>query len=279
MNRIENIHNDFFVGYKRQITLGLIFILTYLPTILWMWDRWFVRDSYYSHGILVPFVTVYLIWQKRKDLASTPIEPSGWGIRLITLGLCIHILSSLFRVYFSSSFSMIIVLAGLFLHFYGQAFFRKIFFPVFFLIFMMPLPLVIVVNISFKLKLLAAYIAASVLNTMGLHAVQEGSIIKMSRAYVIVDDVCSGLRSLISLMALGSIFTYWMKASWVKRLLVFLSTIPIAVLTNVFRVIILSSVSEIWGPKYAVGFLHNLTGFLVFGLAFILLYGMVKLLE
>lgn len=279
MNGAVNIGNNFFVRHKRQVILGIVFILTYFPTLLWMWDRWFVRDSYYSHGILIPLVVGYLIWYKRRDIVSTPIEPSPWGVWLIVLGLCIHILSSFFRVYFSSSFSMMIVLAGIILHFYGKTVFRKVAFPVCFLIFMMPLPLVVVVNISFKLKLFAAHLAALILNAMGLHAVQEGSIIKMSRAYVIVDDVCSGLRSLISLMALGSIFAYWMKGSTFKRILVFLSTIPIAVVTNVFRVIVLSSVSEIWGPRYAIGFLHNATGLLVFGLAFILLYGVVKLIE
>jgi len=98
------------------------------------------------------------------------------------------------------------VLFGLVLHFYGGRVLRKILFPGSFLFFMMPLPLVVIVNISFKMKLFAANIATDLLNWIGLYAVQEGSIIKMASAYVIVDDVCSGLRSLIALAALGSIF-------------------------------------------------------------------------
>ena len=101
----------------------------------------------------------------------------------------------------------------------------------------------------------------------------------MRSAYVVVDDVCSGLRSLISLTALGSIFAYWMKTSPIKRTILFLSTIPIAIVTNVCRIIFLSTVSDIWGPQYAVGLIHDLSGMIVFGLAFVLLFVVGKLLE
>ena len=148
-----------------------------------------------------------------------------------------------------------------------------------FLIFMIPVPMVVISNISFKMKLLAARIAALMLNNMGLAAIQEGSIIKMRYTQVVVDDVCSGLRSLISLGALGSIFAYWMDGAMWRRVLLFLSTIPIAIATNVARIIFLASVSEIWGSEYADGFVHDASGFMVFALAFVLLFAMGKVLE
>lgn len=265
--------------HTTEILLAGIFILTYIPTLFWMWDRWFSRDSYYSHGILVPFVTGFLIWQRRKELALIQPESCRGGMPLIITGILIHILSSLFRVYFTSGFSMLIVLTGMILHFYGWKILRSIVFPIGFLIFMIPTPLVVIANISFKMKLFAAQIATAALNNMGLLAIREGSFIKMQHAYVIVDDVCSGLRSLISLTALGSIFAYGMKAPMLKRILLFLSTIPIAIITNVVRVVFLASLSEIWGPQFATGFLHDLSGFAVFALAFLLLYAVGKLLE
>lgn len=271
--------NKIIKDHFKELLVAVIYIATYVPTLIWMWDRWFARDSYYSHGILIPFVTIFLIWQKKDELASIAKKSSSWGLPLIIVGILIHIFSSLFRIYFSSGFSMIIVLIGLILYFYGSAVLRKIMFPVIFLVFMMPVPLVVISNISFKMKIFAAEIAAIMLNKMGLVAIREGSIIKMQHAHVIVDDVCSGLRSLISLTALGSIFAYWMDSSMVRRVLLFLSTIPIAIITNVFRVIFLSVVSEVWGPQYASGFIHDLSGFLVFGVAFLLLYAAGKVLE
>ena len=174
---------------------------------------------------------------------------------------------------------MMVVIFGFVLHFYGKKVLSKILFPLCFLFFMFPLPLIIIRNISFRMKILAAQISTGVLNNMGLLAIREGSVIKMRHAYVIVDDICSGLRSLISLTALGSIFAYWLKGPMWKKILLFLSTIPIAIVTNVCRVIILSSVSEIWGTKYAEGFIHDASGFLVFGLAFVMLFAVGKLIE
>ncbi len=271
--------NEFLNTNKKQIIIAVAFLLTYTPTFLWMWDRWFARDSYYSHGILIPFVTGYLIWQKRKELQAIPRETSVWGTKLVLLGVAVHVVSSFSRVYFTSGFSMLIVFVGFILYFYGEKVLRNILFPVLFLIFMVPVPLVLITDISFKMKIMAAQLATVVLNNIRIPAIREGSLIKLQHTYVVVEDVCSGLRSLISLAALGGIFAYWMKSTMTRRILLFLSTIPIAVVTNMFRIVFLSAVSEIWGAQYAVGFLHDLSGFMVFGIAFVLLFAAGKLLE
>ena len=270
---------NFLKKHIKELSIASIFLLTYVPTLIWMWDRWFARDSYYSHGVLIPFVTGFLIWQQREALASIKPAGSPWGMPVIILGMFIHISSSLFRVYFTSGFSMLIVFIGLILFFYGSKILRKILFPVMFLVFMIPVPMVVISNVSFKMKLFAAKIAASMLNNIGLAAVQAGSIIKMRHTQVVVDDVCSGLRSLISLGALGSIFAYWMDGAMWRRVLLFLSTIPIAIATNVARIIFLASISEIWGQQYADGFVHDMSGFMIFALAFVLLFAVGKVLE
>jgi exosortase len=266
------------IFWKEILALALT-LAAFAPTLVWMWDRWFARDSYYSHGILIPAVSIVLIWAKREELSATGRRESPWGLTLVIAGLALYLASSFLRIYFSSGFSFLIVLVGLVLHFFGAAVFRKIWFPLFFLFFMIPLPMVVIANISFQLKIFAAEFATHILNGMRLPAIREGSIIKMRSAYIIVDDVCSGLRSLISLTALGSIFAYWMNGPWWKRGLLFLTTIPIAVVTNVFRVVFLSAVSEIYGVEFADGFVHDVSGFMVFGLAFVLLFAASKLIE
>ena len=120
--------NIFIKNNFKQLSISAIFLLTYTPTLIWMWDRWFARDSYYTHGILVPFVSGYLIWQQQAELRRIPVKRSAWGMALIIIGVLIYLLSSLFRIYFSSGFSLLIVLVGLILHYYGVAVFRKILF-------------------------------------------------------------------------------------------------------------------------------------------------------
>ncbi len=261
------------------LTLALV-LLTYIPTFIWMWDRWFVRDSYYSHGILIPIVSFYLIWNKREELGKIERGHSGWGFPIFLFGIILHLISAAFRVYFSSGFSLIFVVIGLVLHFFGPKMLRQLLFPIAFLAFMIPLPIVTIANISFKLKVFAAQFATTILNNhLRIPCFQDGSIIRLQHAHVIVDDVCSGLRSLISLTALGSIFAYWIKGGIIKKMIVFLSTIPIAVITNALRIVFLATVSEVWGAQYATGFLHDLSGFIVFAGAFVLLFAVVKLLE
>jgi len=263
----------------RLWTVGILMVLIYVPSFVWMWNRWFARDSYYSHGVLVPLVTVFLIWQKKDILKKIKPETSAWGLRLFFIGIAIHLFSAFFRVYFSSGFSMIIVLLGLVLHFYGPKMLRELLFPISFLAFMVPLPMVVITNLSFRLKIFATQIAVKVLNDMGLFCVQHGSTIVLRHAYVIVEDACSGLRSLITLMALGSIFAYGMQSSFLKKIFLFVSTIPIAVISNVGRIIFLALVSEIWGTSYATGPLHEASGIIVFFGAFCLLYVVQKMME
>ncbi len=270
---------DIAKAHAGPVAAGLVFLAAYAPVLEWMWERWFARDSYYSHGILIPFVTAFLIWQKKDELAKARFVPSRWAWGFVLSGLLVYAASAVFRIYFTAAWSMLMVIVGMVLLFYGTAVFRLILFPVLFLMFMIPVPMVVITNISFQMKLLAAQISTEALNSIRIPAIREGSIIRMRHAFVVVDDVCSGLRSLISLAALGAIFAYWMKSRLLKRLTLFISTVPIAIATNVFRVVFLASVSEIWGPERAEGFIHDLSGFLVFALAFVLLYSLMKIME
>jgi exosortase len=264
---------------RKWAVLLPLFLLAYFSTLQWMWQRWFGPDSYYSHGILVPFISVFLIWQKRDVLKNIKAIPSPWGMRLFVTGIVIHLLSLFCRIYFVSGFSMIIVLVGFVLCIYGKNMLTEILFPVVFLVFMVPLPLEIVTNISFQLKLLSTQMATAMLNVVNVPAVQQGSYIRMEHASVIVEDVCSGLRSLIALMALGALFSYWMKSGKVKKAILFCSSIPIALITNMFRIMALAVISEFCGTKYVPGLVEDISGLSVFVLAFLMLSQAEKLLE
>jgi exosortase len=265
--------------FQKEIIVLVLLSAAYLPIIIWMWDRWMTPDSYYSHGILIPLVSLFLVWKKKKILQKLPSETSPWGLRIFILGIIFYWASAISHVYFSAGFSMIIILAGIVLHFYGERVFKEIRFPLLFLVFMVPLPIILVAFICFKLKIIAAHLATLILNILGLHAKQMTSIIKMDHSYVLVEDSCGGLRSLISLTALGCIFAYRLKLRLTKKLLLFASAIPIATITNACRIVFLSAVGEIFGTEYTQGFLHNLSGYMVFAFAFLMLFGVKKMLE
>jgi exosortase len=152
-------------------------------------------------------------------------------------------------------------------------------FAIGFLVFMMPLPLVAVVGITFKMKLFAAFWANKLVNAMGIPAILDGSVIKMRHTHVIVEDVCSGLRSLISLMALGAVIAYLSKLVRWKKVIVFISAGVMALIANIVRIVFMAVTSEVYGAKFTEGPLHTISGLIVFVVALAGLLMVVKELE
>ena len=265
--------------YIKLATLVILTIIVYIPTFIWMVDRWIVKDTYYSHGFLIPLISLYIIWLKRDALSKIKITPSNIGWAFFLSGILIHTISAFLRIYFSSGFSLILVLIGLVLLFLGKNLLKQLMFPILFLIFMLPLPLVTIANISFRLKIFAAKISTFIVNQLGIPAIREGSVIKTANSYLIVEDPCSGIRSLIALIALGALMAYFSNLSKPKRVILFLSSIPIAICTNVIRIVALSLASEMYGQKLATGAFHTTMGILVFVFAFLGLLLVGKLLE
>lgn len=265
--------------YAKPTIIVVLLLIIYSPTIWWMVDRWNAKDSYYSHGFLVPFVSLYCLWLKKERLLAIRPRPLASGLGLVVAGLLIHMLSAFFRIYFSSAFSSILVICGLVLYFRGKEMLKETLFAILFLVFMMPLPLVAIVGITFKMKIFAAYWANKIVNAIGVRAILDGSIIKMRHTHVVVEDVCSGLRSLISLLALGTIIAYLSKLARWKKVVVFFAAGVMAIVANIVRIVFMALTSEIYGAKFTEGFLHTLSGLLVFVVAFVGLMIVVKELE
>lgn len=208
-----------------------------------------------------------------------PLKPLNRGWFLFLGGLLIHIISTFWQVNFTSAFSFILTLTGLAMLFLGKDYLRQILFPIAFLLFMIPLPAVAIVNLSFRLKILVAQIAVFVINQLGVPAIREGSLIKTTHSWIMVGDPCSGIRSLIALIALGALMAYYSRLSRAKKAALFIFSVPIAVSTNIIRIVSLSMVSEIYGEKYAGGIFHDAMGVLLFVFAFCGLALIKRLME
>ncbi|MFH1061255.1 MAG: exosortase/archaeosortase family protein [Candidatus Omnitrophota bacterium] len=243
--------------------LGVI----YWPAFVWMWGRWNVTETYYSHGILIPIASLFFLWQKKEDLAAVKITNNNAGIVLIIIGLLLHFCGVMIKLYFLSGISLLILLAGLVLYFLGISMLKKVMFPIVYLIFMIPLPLVLISNIVLRMKLFAAQMATVTLNYIGFVAVRDGNVIKMAHSFLEVGAPCSGLRSLISLMAFGAAFAYLSSDSLIKKWIIFISALPIALAANVLRITLLGWVSEVYGMKAAQGWIHDFSGYLLFAFA------------
>lgn len=252
-----------------------VFVGIYFPTFNWMIAQFLVDDSNYSHGFLIPFVCLWLVWQLRDRLKDTVVCPARYGMWVIAMGLIIHVVALSVKVDFVSALSMIMTIVGIILYLFGLRVMRVLIFPVGFLFFMIPFPDVFTIFLTYKLKIMATHGAVAMVNVIGIPCVAEGARIILPDTFLEVGAPCSGIRSLISLLALGALFAYLLNISIVRRMIVFLSTIPIALLSNVIRIVLLCIVAHIYGKEAALpgGFFHDFTGFLVFIIAFGCLYG------
>ncbi len=260
--------------YLKIAIISLLVILTYYQTFIWMEDRWGSTSSYYSHGYLVPFITVFLIWRRRRCFQETTFSSSKLGIVLFSVGAFMQIASAFMRIHFTSGFSFILVLLGIIFFLFGKDVGKKLLFPILFLTAMIPMPLSAIAALSLKLKLFAAGCAMSIINLAGIPAVQEGSKIFFSNSSLVVGDVCSGLKSLIALISFGALFAYMSSLLNYTKPILFIASIPAALIANIIRILIICMVANKWGSEIATGLVHDITGILIFVIAFILLFAL-----
>ncbi len=269
------IQTNTLIKFGATLILALI---AYIPTINWMIGRWNGKESYYSHGFLIPIISLFVIGQRRDALSKIKIAGSMLGLWIITACLLIHVVCAALRVYFMSGFTLVPLIYGLVLFFFGKEMVRKLTFPILFLFAMVPLPLAVIGTLTVKLKLLATQLSVIALNIIGFRCIQDGSLIRMPTSFIEVAAPCSGLRSIISLITLGLLFAYAMKTSFLKKSILFLSSIPIAIATNVMRITIVAIVNDLYGEKVAMGAFHDFTGYMVFVVAFLGLFGVAKMI-
>lgn len=257
---------------SNMVKLGAIialFTIAYYPALVILNAKYSAIDSYYSHGYLVPFVSAYIIWDKRDKLRNMAVIPSNTGLWVLLGGLLIYLFASWWYVNFLSAFSMLIVLAGLSLYLFGKKVTKELIFPLAFLFFMIPLPKIVIIYFTFWLKLFAAEVATKVVVGMGIPAIVKGAFISLPNTIIEIDNACSGLRSLISLLALGIIYAYSLRASLWKKIFFSLMSLPIATLANLIRIIIGILIAYIYSPTgEAFKLIDTSAGLLVFVFAF-----------
>ncbi len=268
--------------YSKIIKLSIIFILLiiiYLPTFIWMIARFDAPDTYYSHGYLVPLISLALIYLKRDKLKVLKKDTSSLGLILIIASLALYVITLILDIGFMGGISFLITLTGLSFYLGGVNFTKEIWFPLFFLIFMVPLPRILVIHISFKMKLLAAKAGTFLINKLGIMASCNGSIIHLPNTVLTVGSPCSGLRSLIALLGLGTLFAYMADLPKAKKYLLFLVSIPLAFIGNILRITLLLWVAYKYGSETATGKFHDYSGYAIFVFTLLGLIGVNKLLQ
>lgn len=246
--------------------LGVI----YYDALAIMVNVW-IDDENYGHGFFVPFISLFLVWAKREKLRTLEPQGSWWGLSLILLGLVLYGLGELGTLATLLHLSFWFVIVGLCWTAFGGKILRELSFPLLFLLTMIPLPQFLLQGLSGQLQLLSSALGVGCLQVVGVTAFREGNVIDLGPIQLQVVEACSGLRYLFPLMSLSLLCAYLFKGPLWKRGVVFLASMPIAIVLNGFRIGVIGVLVEIFGAGAAEGFIHLFEGWVIFLLSLAIL--------
>ncbi len=255
---------------------GALLLVCYGPVLLALVKNWYI-DPDMGHAFFVPAIAAYIAWQKWPETTGLKAAPNWWGLALVLYGALQFYIGTLGAENFLSRTSFVITLTGIVLLLGGREYVRIFAFPLFLLIFMIPIPAILYNRITFPLQILATEAADAALGLMGYPVLREGNILELPSQRLDVVEACSGIRSLLSLTFLSLVYGYFFeKKAWIRTVL-FLSTIPIAIVANAARVTMTGMLSEI-RPDLAEGFFHEFQGWVIFMIALAIMVGVHQIL-
>jgi exosortase len=247
------------------------FVLCYWTVITKLLHDW-AHDDNYSHGFLIVPLAVYFVWERRTRLAAASYRPNWFGLVVVVASLGMLIAGTLGAELFVSRVSIVFLIAGTVLFAAGFDALRVLAFPIAFLFLMVPPPAIIFNQIAFPLQLLASRFGEATLQALSIPVLREGNLITLANTTLEVAEACSGIRSLISLLTLGIVYGYFVDPRISIRTIIALSAVPIAIVANGLRVAGTGVAAHYYGVEAAEGFFHTFSGWIVFVVAFALMY-------
>lgn len=255
------------------IVLALLLLL-YLPTFVWLVNSW-LHSPYYSHGFLIPPLAGVIAWTRRSVLAEK--APSNGGIPVLLAGMALYVGGFLYASDFLAAISLLVVLAGLVLYFWGNRALIAFAFPLGFLAFMIPVPFLGGMNLW--MQSFAARASAWIIGLMGIPITRTGAQLQLEDAAFVVGLPCSGMKGLIALLALAALFAYILKGPFSRKALLFALAFPTAILANLLRLVALLMIGDEWGAEAAMAFFHDFFSPLFFAVSILCLALLARLLQ
>jgi|SRR5579885_2912316 len=251
--------------YKAAIVVIAVTIL-YRQVLLDLFSDWW-NDSNYSHGLVLPFVVLWLIWRRRRQLESLPSAPSNFGLAVILGSVGVYFLGFIGAELFLMRTSLLFLICGLVLFFFGWRHLKMVTFPIAIMFLAIPLPAVIFYQLTFPLQLLASKLGSSFLEMSHVPVLREGNVIVLPNITLEVAEACSGVRSLFTLATLTILYGYLLEDSAAMRIFLIALTIPLALFCNGLRIMGTGVLAHYVSPEMSEGFFHTFSGWFIFVVA------------
>lgn len=221
-------------------------------------------DPDFSHGFLVPVFAAYLVWVKRDALPKCHVTLSWSGVAIVAAGLIVLVLGVYGASVFVARVSLVIVLTGLVECYGGWQLVKTLRFALLILFLAIPLPALLFNQIALPLQFLTSKLASHLLPYFGVPVLRQGNVIELANVKLEVAEACSGIRSLVTLFTLAIFFGYFAEKTFFRRVILALSSIPIAIAANAVRIFGTGLCVEYWGLDKAMGFFHEFSGWVMF---------------
>src|ERR1700730_17437985 len=242
---------------------GALILFLYRHAFVKLVDDW-INDPNYTHGFIVPLPSIWIIWSMRSKLAKTVVEPKSWGLLVIAFGVLQLLAETLGAENFVAHSSLLVLLAGLTISIFGTCMLRHLLFPIAWLIFMIPLPAIIFYSITFPLQLLASRMASGLLDVLRITNLREGNVMYFPHYTIGVVEACSGIRSLITLLAFAVLLGYIRSMQIWAQVVLAACTVPVALIFNAVRVASAGVLGNYLGERWAEGTFHTAVGIVLF---------------
>jgi len=263
-----------FLGFGLVLTA---FLWSYRTGLVELWSLLLKSDEY-SAGLFVPFLGGYILWSRRHDIAQCPVKPSVWGLFAFIIAQVVRHMG-LFLMYSSAErISIILSIAALVLLLFGWQFFRKVSTILLFLCLMLPWPNIMQYLIGLQLQSWATSSAVFCLEIIGYEVIQEGNIIHIGDASVAVVEACNGLRMITAFFVITGLVVLLVKREWWEKLIILVSSLPIALLCNTIRLAITAMFFTVLEGEYWEKIFHDFGGYAMMPLALAAVVGELWLL-
>lgn len=251
-------------------------LLMFRETLPLIWQHWHREE--YSYGFLIPGISLFLLWQRRRQLQQLPFAGSWAGVAIAALGIGLYFVGTVAALGVIAAYALVVVLAGFALAVMGWKPFRLALAPIALLLLMIPIPQFFFNNLSSMLQLVSSQLGVAVIRAFDISVFLQGNVIDLGTFKLQVVEACSGLRYLFPLLALGIIVVSLVRFPMWMRLAVVASTVPITILMNSFRIGVIGVLVNRYGTAQAEGFLHEFEGWVIFMACLALLILEIRLL-
>ena len=288
----------------RPLAVSAALVFVYGVVLSKLGHDWWT-DENYSHGLLIPFIIGYIIWTQREHFTRDVARPSVFlGGGLVLLALLMLFAGTAGAELFMQRISLVFMLAGIVIYFWGYRLLRLLLVPLGLLVLAIPIPSIIFNKVAFPLQLFASRCAVWSMSLLDIPVLRQGNVIELlplgarETKKLEVVEACSGIRSLMTLLTLAVVFAYftypnsgngnkdrqgrlaWLRSfAWWRSVIIVLSAVPIAILTNALRVSGTGVLSHYYGTEIADGFFHSFSGWVIYIVAFLMLFAVAWIVD